>query len=136
MSPKPSTQEEARRWLSKAGDDLRACDVDLAAVPPLIEDALYRCQQACEKTRKGFLVWHSQPFRRTHDIGELATLCVELDASLEASVAPAAPRTEYNSAFRYPGTRDEPSLSEAEEARAIAGHVCDAINTRMSQRPA
>jgi len=107
--------------------------VDLAAIPPLLEDALYHCQQAAEKALKGFLVMHSQPFRRTHDIGELAALCVELDASLQAAVAPAAPLTEYNSAFRYPDTRDRPSQAEANDARAIAGHVCDAIDALVSQ---
>ena len=131
MSPDPPGQPEARRWLSKAADDLRACDVDLDAVPPLLEDALFHCQQAVEKALKAFLIRHSQPFRRTHDIAELAVLCVALDSSVEAVVVPAAPLTEYNSAFRYPDTREDPSRQEADEARAIAGRVCDAIIARV-----
>jgi|AP95_1055475.scaffolds.fasta_scaffold110656_2 HEPN domain-containing protein len=132
MRRESPTHQEARRWLAKAWDDLRACDVDLAASPPLLEDALYHCQQAVEKALKGFLVWYAQPFRRTHDIAELAALCVELDSGLEGSIAPAAPLTEYSSAFRYPSAREKPSRIEAENARGIAAHVLDTIDARLS----
>jgi HEPN domain-containing protein len=40
---------EVRAWLQKAQNDLRGADIDLAASPPLIEDALFHCQQAAEK---------------------------------------------------------------------------------------
>ncbi len=46
---------EVRAWLKKADDDLRGAQVDLAAAPPLIEDALFHCQQAAEKAMKAFL---------------------------------------------------------------------------------
>jgi hypothetical protein len=42
-------------WLRRADDDLRSAQVDLAADPPLIEDALFHCQQAAEKAMKPFL---------------------------------------------------------------------------------
>ena len=38
----------------------------MAADPPLLEDALFHCQQAVEKVLKALLTWHDEPFRKTH----------------------------------------------------------------------
>ena len=65
-------QREAQAWLRKADDDVRSAQVDLAADPPLIEDALFHCQQAAEKAAKAFLTAHDTIFRKTHDLDELA----------------------------------------------------------------
>ncbi|MBU2601027.1 MAG: HEPN domain-containing protein [Actinobacteria bacterium] len=46
----PARAGEAYAWLAKAAQDLRAADVDLAAVPPLAEDAAFHAQQAAEKS--------------------------------------------------------------------------------------
>ncbi|MDH5429312.1 MAG: HEPN domain-containing protein [Nitrospirota bacterium] len=46
---RPESEIEARAWFQKAANDLRGADIDLAATPPLIEDALFHCQQAAEK---------------------------------------------------------------------------------------
>jgi len=40
---------EAESWLHKSREDLRAAQVDLEAVPPILGDCLFHCQQACEK---------------------------------------------------------------------------------------
>ena len=40
---------DTRGWLHKAAGDLRGAEVDLAANPPLTEDAAFHCQQAAEK---------------------------------------------------------------------------------------
>jgi len=37
-------RREVQAWLRKAGDDLRGAQVDLAADPPLIEEARFHCQ--------------------------------------------------------------------------------------------
>jgi HEPN domain-containing protein len=70
-------------WFEKAHKDLRCAQIDLAADPPAPEDALYHCQQAAEKALKGFLVWHDQPFPKTHDLGRLGNQAVGLDQTLE-----------------------------------------------------
>jgi HEPN domain-containing protein len=51
---RPEVLAEARAWFQKAANDLRGADIDLAAEPPLVEDALFHCQQAVEKSIKGF----------------------------------------------------------------------------------
>ncbi len=65
MSPEAETAAEVREWLAKVALDLRGAQIDLQAEPPLLEDALFHCQQAIEKTLKALLVWHDTPFRDT-----------------------------------------------------------------------
>lgn len=50
----PEKVKEVRAWFRKATNDLRGADIDLAASPPLIEDALFHCQQAVEKIPQRF----------------------------------------------------------------------------------
>jgi HEPN domain-containing protein len=64
---------DTRAWFTKAANDLRGAEIDLAADPPLLGDALFHCQQASEKSFKGFLTWHDEPFRKTHSIEEAET---------------------------------------------------------------
>ncbi len=61
-------RQEVKAWLAKAGNDLRAAEVGLAADPPLVEDALFHCQQATEKAMKAFLAAYDTPFRKPHDL--------------------------------------------------------------------
>jgi HEPN domain-containing protein len=95
---------EVQAWMRRADNDLRSAQVDLAADPPLIEDALFHCQQAAEKAMKAFLTAHDTAFRKTHDLDELAATCEERDASLKVALDPARDLTVFAWAFRYPGT--------------------------------
>jgi hypothetical protein len=47
-------------------------------VPPLTADITFHAQQLAEKALKGFLTWHDQPFRKTHDLVEIGEQCVTL----------------------------------------------------------
>ena len=58
MPRDPANVDEALAWLAKAAQDLRAADVDLAAEPPLVEDAAFHAQQAAEKSLKALLALH------------------------------------------------------------------------------
>ena len=51
----PALAKEVSTWLVKATEDLRAAQVDLKAEPPLLNDSLFHCQQACEKALKALL---------------------------------------------------------------------------------
>lgn len=65
MSGDAARVAEAREWLVRASRDLRGAEHALKADPPLVEDALFHCQQAAEKAMKGFLAWHDRPFGKT-----------------------------------------------------------------------
>jgi HEPN domain-containing protein len=131
MPHDPVRVEETRSWFRKAETDLRAASVDMEAKPPLIEDALFHCQQAVEKAMKGFLAWHDQPFRKTHSLVELGSNCIELDPSLEGILRKAAGLSEYATVYRYPGETIPPSRAEAVRARKLAGGVVAQLLDRL-----
>jgi HEPN domain-containing protein len=127
----PVRLADTRGWIQKAEMDMRSAQVDLAAVPPLVGDALFHCQQAVEKTLKAFLTWHDHPFRKTHDLVELGVQCAAIDAALEDLLREAAPLTEYAWKFRYPGDASEPTVAEAEVAIDVAFRVIAAVRDRI-----
>jgi len=57
-----------RSWLTKAERDLASARVLMGSTPPLLDTAVYHCQQAAEKAVKGYLVFCDQEFERVHDI--------------------------------------------------------------------
>ena len=100
MPPDPARVAETRSWLAKAASDLRAGNHDLTSEPPLTGDSVFHAQQAAEKSMKGFLAWHDQPFRKTHDLAELGRQCAGVDASLEPLLRRAESLTVYAWIFR------------------------------------
>ncbi len=131
MALDPVLVAETRGWIERAAQDLRGIDVDLAASPPLIDDALFHCQQATEKSFKAFLTFHNQPFRRTHNLEEIGEACLAIDPTLQAIVDEAVPLTEYAWLYRYPGPLPVPEQMEAQRASEIARRVYAAILARI-----
>jgi HEPN domain-containing protein len=131
MPHDPARVSETRSWLVKAASDFRAAEHEFQAIPPLLGDIVFHCQQAAEKTLKGFLTWHDRPFRKTHSLEEIGEQCLEIDPALKAIVDQAVPLTEYAWKFRYPGEPEEPTREEAEEALALARELFDTILARL-----
>lgn len=123
--------DETVAWLRKAQGDLRAARVDLAAESALTEDALFHCQQAVEKTLKGFLTWHDQPFRKTHSLVELGMQCVDVEPSIEELLREAARLSEYATKYRYPGEATAATAKEATEALRLADDVFEQVRARL-----
>lgn len=126
-------RREVQAWLRRADNDLRSAQVDLAADPPLIEDALFHCQQAAEKAMKAFLTVHDIAFRKTHDLDELAAACEESDASLKEALDPARDLTVFAWAFRYPGSDEPPPEAEARDTLRLAQVTVNAIRERLGR---
>jgi HEPN domain-containing protein len=131
MPHDPVLVSETKDWLIKAAQDLRSAEHALIALPPLLGDVAYHCQQATEKALKAFLVWHNIPFRKTHSLEEIGEQCLDKDITLKASIDRAVPLTEYAWLFRYPGESVEPSEEEVREALAIACETYQAILSRL-----
>ncbi len=128
----PVRMADTQGWLMKAANDLRGAEIDLAATPPLVDDALFHCQQAAEKALKAFLTFHNRPFRKTHSLEELGEACLGIDAMLKPIIDEAVPLTEYAWAFRYPGNPEPPEPEEAQVALAIAKRVFESVRTRTA----
>ncbi len=81
---------------------------------------MFHCQQAAEKALKGFLTYHQQPFGKTHDIRELSKSCLHVDTTLGPMLERALPLTWYAWKFRYPGSPEEPTPEETQDALTAA----------------
>lgn len=127
MPHDPVLVAESRAWFARAAEDLRAAEHEFGATPPLLGDIVFHCQQAAEKTMKGFLTWHNCPFRKTHNLEEIGEQCQQIDPTLKPIVDQAVPLTEYAWKFRYPTQSEEPSVPEAREALSAARDVYEAI---------
>ncbi len=135
MLPDPRRVADTDAWLRRMESDLHAVDIDLAAVPPLLGDAAFHCQQAAEKALKAYLTWHDTPFRRTHDLAELGQRCASHDASMASICRRVENLTAYAWVFRYPGEVDEPTREEVERALFTAHELVEAVTRRLSDVP-
>jgi HEPN domain-containing protein len=80
-----STTELVRDWLTRASHDLQAARILATAGDPLLDVAIYHCQQAAEKTVKAWLQSKDDPFPKTHDIEELVRPATKLNAGFNNS---------------------------------------------------
>ncbi|MBL8291775.1 MAG: HEPN domain-containing protein [Bryobacterales bacterium] len=110
---------------------MRYAAIDLAAEPPACEDALYHFQQAAEKALKAFLVFHDEPFPKTHDLGRSGKQAVHLDAGLDALVDGVVEITKYAWMFRYPGNVPAPTLVETLDVSGRVTAFVDALASRV-----
>jgi HEPN domain-containing protein len=131
MPHDPARVADARAWLVKADEDLRAGAHQLSATPPYVADAVFHAQQACGMAMKGFLSWNDRPFGKTHNLVELGRACADLAPELEGSLRQAGPLTEYAWRFRYPGEPEGPPAEEAVRALEVARGAVSAILAKL-----
>ena len=123
----PALDREVSAWLGKATEDLRAAQVDLKAEPPLLNDSLFHCQQACEKALKSLLCCLQTPFRKVHDLNELGNLAMQSFPELDPSLEKIAHLSGYAVTSRYPSDEPDPELDEAYANYQIALHFVSEI---------
>ncbi len=123
----PVRLEDTVRWMARAASDLRSARHALVAEPPILDDAVFHCQQAAEKALKGFLCWHDVVFRKTHNLEEIGEQCLAVDDTLRPAVDTAVPLTQYAWQYRYPGDEIAPSQEEVSDAIRSATGLFDAI---------
>ena|SRR2546426_7024242 len=102
MAHDPGRVAEARAWIVRAARDLRAAEHEFQAVPPLLDDIVFHCQQAAEKALKGFLTWHDRPFRKTHSIEEIGEQSLAVDPRGQERIEARLPRADVSGARAVP----------------------------------
>ena len=102
----------ANSWLIKAQRDLAAARRLVNDPEPYLDTAIYHCQQAAEKAIKAVLVFHDQPFEKTHDIEALISLVITFEPRLSEWIDVGERLTPYATTYRYPGESLEPSREE------------------------
>jgi HEPN domain-containing protein len=114
-------------WLTKARHDLTSARVLAAQVEPLLDTAVYHCQQAGEKAVKAFLTFHDCEFERIHDVERLVHLAIPYESRFAEFVGAARLLTPYATFFRYPGITTEPTEGEFAQAAMAATDIYEFV---------
>lgn len=114
---------EYEQWLIKAEHDIKSARVLINADDPVLDTAVYHCQQAAEKSFKAMLAYWNEPVLRTHDINALVEQCIEHEKSIEQWRDAAEELTPYGTFFRYPGDVMEPETCDARNALRLANEI-------------
>ena len=122
-------RELVRSWLTKAASDLRSARLLGAAEEAPLDTAIYHCQQGAEKAVKAFLIYHGQPYEKTHDIEVLLDFACEINSKFSALADAADALTPYATRFRYPNATFavEPQPGEYHEALQHAQSVYEFV---------
>jgi HEPN domain-containing protein len=118
-----------REWLTKALHDLQTARITAQAADGPLDTAIYHCQQAAEKTVKGWLTAHNMAFEKTHDVRALIRQAAGVLPEFTHYTGAAEILTPYVSAFRYPGLTDQlmPTRAEFDEALQHAQSIYDFV---------
>ena len=113
--------DEAKRvmvqgWLFKAQRDLDSAQRLADKSAPLLDTAIYHCQQAAEKAAKSFLVFRDVRVPKTHDLADLLLEAAAFTSDYAVLTGAAEHMTQYATLFRYPGAQLEPSQAEYDQA--------------------
>jgi hypothetical protein len=114
-------------WLTKARRDLTSAHVLAAQVEPLLDTAVYHCQQAGEKAVKAFLTFNDCEFERIHDVERLVHLAISYESRFGAFVSDARLLTPYARFFAIPVSqqnRPKASLHRQSWLRLTSIHSC------------
>jgi len=122
-------------WLTKGLHDLQAARITATAADGPLDVAIYHCQQAAEKSIKGWLASKSIPFERTHDIRRLVKQAAIALPEFDRFADVAEVLTPYVSAFRYPGLSDD-TMPSREEFDVALQHAQNIYQFVLSLLPA
>lgn len=123
--------QEHERWLTIAKDDLRMAK--LAFPQELFAPLTYHCQQAAEKSFKGYLVFKKQPITKTHDLGKLLEICLSFDKKFKRFDPAVFFLTPYATRFRYPSEFEIPDLNDAKLAIKYAESIMRFVLKKISE---
>ncbi len=106
-------------WLIKSQHDLSATHQLILASTPLLDIAIYHCQQSAEKAIKAFLTYHNFVFQRTHDIESLIYAASAFDVQFSAWAYVGRMLTPYATSYRYPADPFNMSPTQLEFDQAL-----------------
>lgn len=107
-------------WLTKADHDLIVAGLCAGNNPPLFDEAAYHCQQAAEKSIKGFLTLSDIEFPKIHDITKLLQLAIPVNSEYEKYLGKGDMLTKFATITRYPDEQEGITQKEFDSSFATA----------------
>lgn len=130
---KSNLPSHVQEWFNRAGDDelsIRALLKDQDGAPSTV---CFLSQQMAEKYFKALITFTKQPFRKAHDLVELASLSLkELNIENPDLISSANYLNRFYIEARYPGDYPEFTWQEANEAFENAEQVKRLVTELMN----
>jgi HEPN domain-containing protein len=123
--------ELIRSWLLKAAHDMETAKIVATQLPDYDDVIAFHCQQAIEKSLKGYLVYLDIEFKPVHDLGYLLNLTVTKDNSMDLYFEDVDRISRYAVQIRYPDTMIRLTKFQIEEAIKIASHMFGLIREKI-----
>jgi HEPN domain-containing protein len=114
-------------WLIKAQHDLASAEVLSQSLLPLLDTAVYHCQQAAEKSVKGYLAFCDHEFERVHDVEALIRAATTYEPRFKQYEQSGRLLTPHSRIFRYPGVTLHPEDSQFDQAFIAASEVYEFV---------
>jgi len=122
--------EELKKWLVSADNDLIAVNQLKNNHPPLIEIICFHCQQSAEKHLKAYLFYKDSEIKKTHNLEELCKICSDKDKDFDWIKNQCIDLTDYAVEIRYPYPF-ELNISDMEKAILDAEIIKDFILKKL-----
>ena len=117
-------------WLYKADRDLKGAigmnDLNLEDL------AVYHAQQCAEKALKAYLVFQTRPLVKSHDLGELLRLCVNIDSDFHQIQNEIIGLQGLDTRFRYPDVILNPDENTTKQSLDFAEIVLNFVVDKCS----
>lgn len=123
--------QEHEKWLKIAADELLVAKTVLPL--ELFAQVAYNCQQAAEKSLKGYLAFKKHEIMKTHDLIELRKLCAKLDGNFVSLEDETEFLTPFATKFRYPSEFDILNNNEAILAIKYTENIMKLVRKRIAQ---
>ena len=121
------------RWLQKAESDIKVARHVFEMDEPPTDAICFHCQQAIEKYLKAFLTYHNARVKKTHDLGILLEMCLEIDKEFESTdTDKIANLTPFAVEIRYPDEIYSPSIDECKESLKLVLEVKEIVLKKLN----
>lgn len=116
-------------WLKFAEENLLLAHSGMGEDFSPLHTICFLCQGSAEKYLKAFLIWNEWNLKKTHDMVDLLTYCIDYDSGFGTFKKECLLLNDYITEGRYPGDLPFESISEqdAEEALEAADKIEDYV---------
>lgn len=116
--------ETVKQWFIKADNDLKTAKDELNTDAPATDTVCFHAQQCVEKYLKGFLAFHDQEIKKTHNLTVILMDCIHVNTSFaELSAKQVDILTPHATVLRYPDDFYLPPVEEAQHAVQLSEDV-------------
>lgn len=123
--------QEHEKWLAIAKYDLKVAKV--LQSQKFFTASVYHCQQAYEKTLKGYLCFKKNEILKTHDLIKLMKLCAFIDVDFNKHKEAAGFVNPFSTKFRYPTEYDIPDLNDAKLAIKNTSSILRFVTKKIAE---